>query len=470
MPLRSYSEAVDFLHGRIDYERQRPTRDAEGAFMLDRMRRLLERLGDPHLEIPAVHIAGTKGKGSTAAMTAAMLTAAGRRTGLFTSPHIARVEERFTVDGVLPTEAEFVDVMNRVRREVDRLDREAVDWRATWFEIITAAAWVHFVSRGCELAVMEVGLGGRLDSTNLCRPIVTAITSISYDHTHILGDTIEQIAAEKAGIIKPGVPVVSGVCESPAREVIGSVAKSRHARLYQPGVDFTWDVDPHVAEPPTDAAVQAGAWVSIRAPFREWDRVRVPLTGAHQAANAAVAVTAVDVVDHAGIAVSHDAVRAGLADVQCPLRIEVVGREPVVVLDAAHNPASVTALVETLESRFQVERRILVFATSRDKDAPEMLLRLIPTFDVVVLTEFQSNPRAIPVHELAAIADDLSCRECRTAADPESAMQTASDLARPADLICVTGSFFLAAEVRTAVYDPASQQRPRVKDRGGWGR
>ena len=238
-----------FLVERIDYERTQSMPCSEEAFKLDRMRELLRLLGNPYEGLPIVHVAGTKGKGSTSAMMAAVLSAAGFRTGLFTSPHLDRVEERMAIDGRPCSAEEFVELIEQVRPAVDVLDRVAADHEPpehgpTYFEIVTAMALCHFARRQVDAAVLEVGLGGRLDSTNVCTPRVSIITSISFDHTKQLGETLAAIAAEKAGIIKPGVPVVSGVTDEEPREVIRRIARECGSRLVELGVDFDFDYQP----------------------------------------------------------------------------------------------------------------------------------------------------------------------------------------------------------------------------------
>jgi dihydrofolate synthase/folylpolyglutamate synthase len=297
--------------------------------------------------------------------------------------------------------------------------------------------------------VLEVGLGGRLDSTNVCRPAVSIITSISFDHTQQLGSTLAEIAREKAGIIKRGVPVVSGVAGEEAARVIRAVARENEAELIEIQRDFGCGYYPaqtSVAE----RAHELYYWHRSRAERRG---LRLALVGRHQAANAAVALAAVDVLNDGGWQIDDEAVRAGLASATCGARIEVVARAPTIILDAAHNVASVQALVDALVNNFLINeissRRTLIFATSRDKDARGMLALLLPVFDRVLLTRYCNNPRWADPEDLAQIARELQA-ECSVEVLPDSAAalavaQAASD---PYDLICIAGSFFLAAELR----------------------
>ena len=443
-------EALRFLFDRIDYERGHIAADPTREFKLDRMRELLDRLGQPAATVPIVHIAGSKGKGSTAAMVAAVLTAAGLRTGRFTSPHLERVEERMAVDGLPATATEFVACFERVRPAVEAMDRAAGASLAgpTYFEITTAMALVHFARRRVEAAVLEVGMGGRLDATNVCRPQICAITSISLDHTKQLGDTLGAIAGEKAGIVKPGVPLVSGVCEDEPREVIREICRRRAAPLLELDVDFGFRYRPprHLEQAPAVGRLDFLAHGPRVAGTRRGLALGLP--GSHQAANAAVALAVIGDLAARGWPIPAGAVRQGLAGIAWPARCEVAGRRPAVVIDAAHNTASVAALAATLEESFSVSRRILVFATTREKDIRGMLAVLLPCFDEVVFTRYWNNPRGVPPEELAALAADQDERHHSVIEDPAEAWRQARAAAGPQDLICVTGSFFIAAEVR----------------------
>ena len=308
-----YAEALGFLLGRIDYERMLNIRYDERDLKLARMHELVRRLGDPQRAMPIVHVAGTKGKGSTAAMTAAMLSAAGYRTGLYTSPHLARLEERMTVDGQQATADEMVALVARVRPVVEAMDREeGMDEPGpTYFEIVTALALLHFARRQVDVAVLEVGLGGRLDSTNICQPLVSVVTSISFDHTRQLGGTLAAIAGEKAGIIKPGAAVVSGVTVDEPREVVEAAAQRQGCRLLQLGSDFSYTyhdggpLDAGGRRPTIDFEYRLGEG---RIEYRD---LELALIGEHQGANAAVALAVLVELARRGFDVPEDAVPQG---------------------------------------------------------------------------------------------------------------------------------------------------------------
>lgn len=446
-PFETYEQALQFLFGRINYERLHSDAYSAQDLKLDRMRWLLNLIGNPQDTIPAVHVAGTKGKGSTCAMAASILAAANQRTALYISPHISAFEERMTMNGRRPSPTEFVALINRIREPVAEMDRLPQRMPPTYFEIATALAWLYFLDQEANIAVLETGLGGRLDSTNLCRPLVTCITNISRDHMHLLGNTIRLIAAEKAGIIKAGVPVVSGASQPESIDVISRIAEAHQAPLWLLNREIVisdmrlTEVDRHESE----------RRITVRTPVSEWRDVRVPLRGRHQADNTALALGIIDRLRLAGHAITDEAVHAGLSRVEWPARVEVLGRDPTVIIDAAHNWASAKALVSTLRDDFPQRRRILIFASTRDKDIRGQLRLLLPEFETVILTRYVDNPRAVPPEEVRSLVDALSDQPVHVAQEPVSAWKLARRLADPADLIVVTGSFFLVAELRDLI-------------------
>jgi dihydrofolate synthase/folylpolyglutamate synthase len=453
-------EALEFLTSRIDYERMLSVPYSQRDFRLDRMRQLLARLGNPQDKLQIVHVAGTKGKGSTSAMLASILQAAGLRAGLYSSPHLDRVEERVRIDGQNCPATELAELVARIRDVVLAMDaeptaEEGASNRPTYFEIITALALLRFAEQQVDAAVLEVGLGGRLDSTNVCQPLVSVITSISFDHMQQLGRTLAAIAAEKAGIIKPRTPLVSGVVQDEPRQVIVDVAARQDAPLVQRGVDFDFEYYPPRG---LETADQHGRidfrWRGPGKPT-QWDGLKLCLLGKHQAANAAVALAVVCQLRQLGWNLPDAAIQAGLLAVDWPARVEVLSRRPTVVLDAAHNVASIEALVETLRESFSVRRRLLVFATTRDKDVRGMLQVLLPAFDEVIFTRYASNPRGMPTEELESLASEclqVAGQLRHRCATPATAWHLATATARPEDLICVTGSFFIAAEMRAEMH------------------
>lgn len=418
----SYPDAIAFWYGRINYE----VRAADPADLkLERMLALLARLGQPHRSVPTIHITGTKGKGSTAAMIAAALRAEGRRVGLFTSPHLLHVEERIQVDGRPISHGELASLMAEVAAAVNELEADRTMPRITFFEVGTALGFLHFARTACDFAVVEVGLGGRFDSTNVCEPRVAVITSVGFDHMAQLGNTLEAIAFQKAGIVKPNVPVVVGPVAAGPMNVIRSVAKELRATLIEAAPA---DLDP------------------------AWD---VALPGAHQRENAACAAAALRV-----IGVPDAFIRAGLENVRLPARIEVVGREPLAILDSAHNVPSAIALVNTLRESFPVRgSRSLLFAVSSDKQFDEMLRILAGAFDRFHFTKYGNNPRSVDPAKLADVLSRVAPgKPFVIHGSVREAWSAMTRTAAPADLLCIAGSVFLAGEWR-ATFNASDSNR-----------
>jgi dihydrofolate synthase/folylpolyglutamate synthase len=456
--------ALDFLLGRINYEAIPAYPYAQRSFKLDRMRSLLTQLGSPDSGLPIVHVAGTKGKGSTSAILAQILQAAGHRVGVFSSPHLHRIEERFCVDRVACDPDTFADLVDLLKPVVARMDREAEEhddpaMRLTFFELNTAIALLYFARQHVDLAILEVGLGGRLDSTNVCQSVLSIITSISLDHTRQLGSTLEAIAREKAGIVKPGVPVIVGPIEDGPREEILKLAKQRGARWIDASRDLRF-----AYQPPREIH-QGAAYGQLDFELRQqhlpaagarlkFENAPLGLLGAHQAANAALALAAVAELRRQCWQISDQAILQGLATANLPGRVEVVSRRPTVVMDVAHNTASVKALVDCLQQSFQPQRRLLVCAATRDKDVRGMVRILLPHFERIFATTYLKNPRGVPASRLARICREELAKvgrdptEVTLAAMPQQAWSAAQQEADPADLICVTGSFFIVAELR----------------------
>lgn len=442
MHFDNVEEAIAYWYQHINYEQKSAT---PKDLKLDRMRDLLARLDDPQKHLRIIHVAGSKGKGSTSAFLASVLQHAGYTTGLFTSPHLSRVEERMQINGQAISAEELTDLINEVRVAVDHAP--ALD--VTFFEIGVAVGFLHFLRKQVDLAVVEVGLGGRFDSTNVCHPLLAVITSISFDHVRQLGNTLSRIAREKAGIIKSGVTTISGVIDEQAREVIVSTCNEKHSPLLQRDVDFHY-----VYEPGT---LQGTQWSPPRARFelgeRVYDSLELGLLGEHQAANAALAVACMHELQKMGWHISETALATGLAKTAWPARLEMMSRTPVLILDCAHNDASASALIETLQTSFGLDqrkesKRILIFACSHDKDQTTILQSLLPHFNQVLLPHLTDQPRLVSPESTASRVRELSEVEPMICDTVESAWALARESADDADLICVTGSVFLAGAMR----------------------
>ncbi len=440
-----YRDCLDFLYGRLNFERTGMPRGSKDL-RLGRMRRLLRRLGDPQDGLAIVHVGGTKGKGSTAAMIASALTASGVGTGLFCSPHLHRLEERFTFEGREATAGELVALTEAVRPAVAEMDGSPVTGRdhrgPTFFEVTTAMGLLHFARRGAGAVVLEVGMGGRLDSTNVVRPRLAVLTTISFDHVKQLGATLGAIAGEKAGILKRGGPAVVGVRGEEAREVIGRAAERKRSAVRWIDADFDYRY-----RRPEASGVRAGS-VAVTTWRREWPELPLPLLGAHQAHNAAVALASLDALADQGWAIGPEDVRRGFSGLRLPARVEVIGGDPCLVIDGAHNVASAEALAATLRESFPDRPRTLIFGTSRDKDMAGELSVLVPGFEQCVATRYVENPRALASEEVAEAIVSAGGRRPRVADDPAEALRIAREITPTGGLICVTGSLFLAAEAR----------------------
>lgn len=416
---RTYAQAMDYLNRATDYERQQ-ARYSPSAYHLDRMRRLARSMGNVERTFKSLHIAGTKGKGSVAHMAEAILRAAGHRTGLYTSPHLVDMRERIRIDGKNVSEADFLWAMNRMERSLRRL-------RPTYFEIMTEAAFLIFAKKRVDFAVIEVGLGGRLDATNVIAPAACAITRIDYDHMDKLGRTLGSITREKAGIIKPGVPVVTGAQRPAALREIRRAAR--------PLVPTVW---PPV---PTGTVLKFKV-AGVRGKVY---RCELPVLGPHQAANAAIAI---GLVEASGAEVTPVDVRQALRHVRLPGRVEVVRRRPWVIVDSAHNPVSARALREALRP-LRRRRTLLVFGASADKDWSGMLRELGPV-DVSIFTRAKS-PRAAAPEALMRRRRGPALRVERV----DEALALARQLAGPRDAVVVTGSFYVAGEALASLVRPS---------------
>ena len=435
--MSDYGDALSYLYGFTDFQASR-RKEYKGARPLSQFRGLLRRLGSPHRAFSSALIAGTKGKGSVCALIASILTQAGYRTGLYTSPHLHTFRERIQINGELISEDEVAALVDWLRPSFDRA-------AGPTFDAITAIAFEHFRRREVDIAVLEVGLGGRSDSTNVVRPLVSAVTLIDLDHTYILGDTLSKIAVEKAGIIKRGVPVVLAPQPEPAAAVFAETARRRRARAIWIGQDWRWEREGLSTRgqqftlfgPP-------GCACSWRTPL---SGLRVPLLGAHQLDNATAAIAIAAELCACGFPVGEEALRLGLERAQWPARLEVLQERPWLVVDAAHTVASVRAAVDSVAETFGRLPDAVVFGASADKDAAAML-RALPASARLVLAQ-TSHPKAMTTAELRGIAASER-GNVQTAQSARQALQIALSAVSEDGGVLVVGSVFLAAEVRQA--------------------
>ena len=415
-------------------------------FGLANIRTLCTALGQPHTKYRSILIAGTNGKGSVTAMVDCALRKAGVKTGRYTSPHLIRVEERFTINGQPVATDALVAAIEHMRSVIDKLlAAGTLEVSPTFFEVTTALAFELFRNAGVEFAVLEVGLGGRLDSTNIVEPVAAAVTSIDFDHEQYLGTTLKAIAAEKAGVIRAGIPVVVGPLEPDAREVLEEKCASAGARFIDAESGTT--INTHTTEGKT--------MLAVKTPLRDYGRIPLGLRGGHQVANAVVAIRLLEQLEKL-VPVSPDAIVAGLRDVQWPGRLQMVEADSGkrVLLDAAHNPAGSWALAQYLKQEFP-EPLPIVFGAMRDKDAALMLKTLLPVASSMTMTE-PHNARARSADELAALARTFSPRfSIDTAAEPKEALERAWTRC---PVVCATGSLFLVGDILASL-GPSARSR-----------
>ncbi|MBW7899113.1 Folylpolyglutamate synthase [Candidatus Brocadiaceae bacterium B188] len=442
----SYQDALAFLYKTIDYEKLISFQYNASTFSLDRMKKLLAYIGNPHIGLPCIHITGTKGKGSTAIMTATVMECAGLITGLFTSPHLIDLKERIQINRQKIPEAEFASIMHELQPYIRHLQETEPSASPTFFEILTAISMVYFKRKRTEMAVLEVGLGGRLDSTNVVVPMVSIITNVGLDHTAILGNSLSSIAYEKAGIIKHRVPVVSGIDSAEALSVIENTCREKDAPLYLFGRDIRVEAVKHLVKDGTQ-----GMRCMIKTWRGSYDNIYLPLVGIHQAKNCALVLGTFEILrEQDNLAVNPDIIREALASIHCPARIEVVAKNPTIILDFAHTADSMRFLKETLIGNFTFRRLILILGFSQDKDLNNILKEIVMEADSIIITR-SKNPRAAPPEDLYEKITKLYGKHPDTANTVQSAITMAKQMASKEDMICITGSAYVAGEARQAL-------------------
>ena len=434
--MTSYLAAIDRIMGMVDYERPSAVPGERARYDLDRIGALLEALDSPHLGTPTVHIAGTKGKGSVAAMVASALDAAGYRPGLFTSPHLHTFRERIRIGSQLIPEEDFARLVEGLWPTMEAVGNTE-QGRVTLFEFLTAMAFYYFREQEVGAQVIEVGLGGRLDSTNVVQPLACGITSLGLDHTEVLGATLEKIAGEKAGIIKKGVPVVSAPQSIEALRVLQETCRRQESKLVLAGEEIRWEHESSSLDGQV-FTVDTG---------RGRYRLRVPLLGEHQMENAAVAVGIIEALVDGGMEIDAGAIEEGFQSVDWPCRLEVLRRNPLLMADGAHNPHSAARLVEAIKSLFPDRRVLLVVGISRNKDLEGLIEVLSLLSPAEVIATQSRHPRATQPDRLAH-EFRLHAGRVRVADSVSEALDVALNTAGEGDVVLVTGSLFVAAEAR----------------------
>ena len=410
------------------------------TFSLDRMNLLLSKLNNPHNKIRTVHVAGTKGKGSTCMMLAAMLRSCGYKVALYTSPHICDIRERITINGQMISQTDLTRLICASEPIVAKMTD-----KPTFFEIFTALAFAYFAEQKVDIAVVETGLGGRLDSTNVLNPVVCGLTSISMDHMHQLGNTLAKIATEKAGILKKDIPAISVPQDPEAERVLRKMAKDSKTKLMFTGkdIEFSYRVE---------SSRQDGCHtrVCLTTPFSRFEHLPVPVFGEHQALNCGLALALLDQLKAQGMVIKDELAVDGLSKVYLPGRMEFISQDPRVLVDGAHNSASIQALMRAIGQHIPYDSMIMVFGCAADKDINGMMDQIATGADKVIFTK-SNNPRAATPEELAAIYEERCGRVAQVAQTLDDALRIAHSVVSREDLICVTGSFYLVGEAKVHI-------------------
>jgi dihydrofolate synthase/folylpolyglutamate synthase len=438
-PGRSYDSALKYLFAQTDYEQMLRVRYNRDTFSLDRMKALTKSLGEPQFKYRTVHVAGTKGKGSTCTMLAHMLRACGFKVGLYTSPHISDVRERIQVNGEMISQAALTRLICQAEPIIERMASD----KPTFFEIFTALAFQHFADEQVDVAVIETGLGGRLDSTNVMKPAVCGLTSISMDHMQQLGPTLAKIAAEKAGILKANIPAISVPQAPEAKRVLKKIAKETQAPLMFTGDDIEFSY--RVESSRTSGCHTRICLTTARSRF---EHLPVPLLGEHQALNCGLALALLDELKNQGMKIDDNAAIQGLAKVYLPGRMEIIHHDPRVLVDGAHNADSMRALMRAIGQHIPYDSMVMVFGCAGDKDIRGMMAEIATGADKVIFTQATNNPRAAKSKELAELYEEYTGRVGQITENLHDALRVAHSAVSREDLICICGSFCLVGEAK----------------------
>lgn len=422
-----YQEALSWIHSIARFGMNQG---------LQRIELLLHYLGDPHKKLKFLHIGGTNGKGSTAAFAAAVLETAGYRVGLYTSPYLEQFTNRMSVNGRDISRERLVELVEKVKPLVEKITAELPYGHPTEFEVVTALAFAYFAEEAPDIVVLEVGLGGRLDATNVVQPLVTVLTTISREHTQVLGDSVEAIAGEKAGIIKAEAPVVT-IAQGAAREVIRNACQGKNVPLFSLGDDFATE---------TVSGNLVGQTFHYRGLKHNFTDLHINLLGAYQIDNAAAALAALELLQEKGFCLPEAAIRRGLDNTKWPGRLEIMRRSPLVVIDGAHNIEAFQNLRQALNT-FAFRRLILVLGILGDKAVENILQEILPAADFLVATT-PNSPRAADPRDLEKIALKMITAPVYVKESIPEAIKLALSLARAPDLVLIAGSLYLISDVR----------------------
>jgi dihydrofolate synthase/folylpolyglutamate synthase len=449
----NYHAALEFLYNRVDIERTRPHRIDPKVFKLDRMRFMLEALGNPHEALRCVHVGGTNGKGSICAMVTSCLRQCGYTVGTYTSPHLIDLRERVMINGSVISHHAITEILGRVATACRRLPPRLGE--PTFFEVITAVGLVQFADEAVDAAVIEVGLGGKFDSTNVILPEVAAVGSIGFDHMQLLGDTLEKIAEQKAGIFKKNVPALTFQQDKSAVEAMRRVAEDVGALFQVVGDDIEFSLR-FEANPQLGPHMRVGL-SSERVTF---EHIPVPLPGEHQAHNCGLTLAILDKLIERGFELPESKIIAGLESVQIPGRMELAWKEPRIILDGAHNAPAMNALMKSIGAHVPYDSMIVIFGCAADKDLEDLLKKVSLGADKVIFTRAKNNARAADPKDLARRFNDVCQKMCQATETLEEALSVAVRAAGRDDLICITGSFYLVGEAKKLLAERAEKHTP----------
>ncbi len=451
--------AMKYLDSHVNVERMRPAHIGKDTFKLDRMRAILEALHNPHEGLKFVHVAGSKGKGSIVEMAASALTACGYGVGVFTSPHLTDIRERIRIGNELVTVEEFVRALGHVGAAAESVAAE--HGAATYFELLTAMAFRYFAERAVDIVMVEVGLGGRLDTTNVITPECSAIAAIHLEHTQLLGDTLEKIAREKAGIMKPGVTTYTFKQDDGVMEVFRETAEKVGAKLLVLGedVDFSWRFE-------SSPELGPHARVCLSSEHSNHEHLPVPLPGQHQAVNCGLALALLDGLRQRGFDTAERPVAVGLEKTQRFGRLEQVWKTPRILIDGAHTPESIHALVKAIGAHIRYDSMVVVFGCAADKDVAGMIDKIGLGADKILFTRATANPRAMDPAELQRLYSERHGKMAQVEPTLKDAINTAVKSVSRGDLILVTGSFYLAGEAKSRLQAAAAKRKPQSEVEG----